>query len=624
VPNSRLRQSEAPLRGNEAPLGPDTVRMALEQALARHESTERELEATNARLVSQIAERDLLEERRRVVEQDLHDVQARFESAFTCAPIGMALVDGGGRWLQVNDALCRLLGRTRDELVSATLHDIAHPEDVDLDARSFGDLLLGKIPSYQVEKRYRHAFGHFFWALLTVSLVRDQFGTPLYLVSQVQDISDRKEMAARMEHLIDHDFLTGLFNRRRFHEEVAHHAERMSRYGTKGAILIVDLDNFKIVNDTFGHKAGDDLLRGVAGALRHHIRETDVLARVGGDEFAVLLPETDDDQARVVAEGIVRTLGRQVAVLGDKTIQVTASVGVALFDGRRAVEVLEFADLAMYEAKAAGRNRVVAHRAGAEHAGPVSKRTEVELIRTAIEEDRLLLHCQPIQSLVSNEVNRYELLLRLRTDGEAELLTPSSFLYVAERFNLIQEIDCWVTRKAIDLIAEHDRTGRKLMLHVNLSGKSIGDPRVAALIEKSISKAGIDPARLTFELTETTAITTIEQVKIFADRLRNRGCAVALDDFGAGFGSFYYLKSLSFDYFKIDGDFIRGIVANRMDQLVVEAIVGIARGTGKQTIAELVPDEETSRLLAKLGVDYAQGYHVGKPRPVREVLPLTS
>ena len=598
------------------------ARKAFEQELAKHESTERTLAAANEELLRQLAERDQLEHERSVAERDLHDVQGRFESAFTSAPIGMALVDVGGHWLQVNDALCRIIGHTREELMATTLQAITHPEDGDRDERSLHDLLRGEIPSYQVEKRYRHAFGHYLWVLLTVSLVRDQRGEPLYLVSQVQDVSERKELASRLEHLIDHDFLTGLFNRRRFQEELAREVERRSRYGAKGAVLMIDLDNFKNVNDAFGHKAGDDLLRGVAGALRHRMRQTDVLARVGGDEFAILLPEADADQAQIVAEGIVKTLGRQVAVLGEQTIQITASVGIALFDGLRAVELLEFADLAMYEAKEAGRNRVAAYRPGGEHGKQVSRRAEVELIRTALEEDRMLLYCQPILDLKQNEVCQYELLLRLRTDAGAEPLSPSSFLYVAERFNLIQEIDCWVARKAIEMIAEYGRAGRRLVLHVNLSGKSIGDPRVAAFIEEAIPDSGIDPACLIFELTETTAITSIEDAKAFAHRLRIRGCRFALDDFGAGFGSFYYLKSLPFDYFKIDGEFIRGIVASPMDQLVVEAIVGIAQGMGKKTIAEFVPDEETSRLLEKRGVDYAQGYHVGRPKPLREVLPL--
>jgi diguanylate cyclase (GGDEF)-like protein/PAS domain S-box-containing protein len=551
------------------------------------------------------------------------DHQARFESAFHSAPIGMALIDMGGRWLQVNDALCRITGFSRDELLATTLQSITHPDDLERGADSMRALVDGTIPSCQIERRYRHAWGHHLWVLVTASLVRTDQGRPLYYVSQVQDISERKALASRLEYLLDHDFLTGLFNRRRFQQELAHEAERVSRYGGNGAVLMIDLDNFKDVNDGFGHKAGDDLLKGIAGALKHRMRRTDVAARVGGDEFAMLLPETDADQAVIVARGIVKALGRQVAVLGEQSIHVTASVGIALFNDLSAAEVLEFADLAMYEAKQAGRNRVAMYRPGGAHREVVSARLlEAELIRNALEEERLLLYCQPILDLNRNQVCQYELLLRLRTDDGGEPLAPSSFLYVAERFGLIQQFDCWVARKAIELIAEHARAGRRLVLHVNLSGKSIGDSSVAALTEEAIEAAGIDPACLIFELTETAAIANIEEARAFAYRLRARGCQFALDDFGAGFGSFYYLKTLPFDYFKIDGDFIRDVVSSPMDQLVVDAIVGIAKGMGKKTIAEFVGDDATARLLHTSGVDYAQGYHIGKPLPVSEVLRL--
>jgi diguanylate cyclase (GGDEF)-like protein/PAS domain S-box-containing protein len=547
--------------------------------------------------------------------------QARFEAAFTSAPIGMALIDMDGRWLQVNDALCRITGQTRNVFEASTLRDITHPDDIDRDADVMRELLDGRIPSAQVEKRYRHVWGHYLWVLLTVSLVRDDRGRPLYIVAQVQDISERKELAARLEYLLDHDFLTGLFNRRRFQQELDHEAERVARFGANAAVLMIDLDNFKDVNDAFGHKAGDDLLKGVAGALRHRMRQTDVVARVGGDEFAMLLPEADVDQAQIVANGIVKTLSRQVAVLGEQSIHITASVGVALFDGLTAAQVLEFADLAMYEAKQAGRNGVAVYRPGEHRREQVSARlVEAEMIRNAVAEDRLVLYCQPILDLRRNEVNQYELLLRLRTGRGDEPLSPRSFLYVAERFGLIQQFDGWVARRAIALIAEHARAGRRLVLHVNLSGKSIGDPRVAALIEEAIEGAAIDPACLVFELTETAAISNIEEAKAFAHRLRARGCRLALDDFGAGFGSFYYLKALPFDYFKIDGDFIRDLVGSAMDQLVVGAIVGIAKGMGKKTIAEFVADDDTARLLEKSGVDFAQGYHIGRPRPVSDVL----
>src|SRR4029453_17514783 len=252
---------------------------------------------------------------------------------------------------------------------------------------------------------------------------------------------------------------------------------------------------------------------------------TDVLARVGGDEFAVMLPEADADEAQKVADSIIKTLGKQVAVLGERSIHATASVGVALFDGLGAAAVLAFADQAMYEAKQAGRNRAAIYTPSAGHREQVSARlAEAEMIRKALEEERFLLYGQPILDLKRNEGCQYELLLRLCAEEGGEPLAPSSFLYAAERFGLIQEIDCWVARQAIALIAEHAAAGRKLVLHINLSGKSIGDPRVAALTEKAIADAGIDPAGLIFELTETAGIGKIEVAKTFAHRLRARGC----------------------------------------------------------------------------------------------------
>jgi len=245
---------------------------------------------------------------------------------------------------------------------------------------------------------------------------------------------------------------------------------------------------------------------------------------------------------------------------------------------------------------------------------------EAERIRLALEENRLILHCQPILDLNRNEICQYEILLRLPGEHRGEPLPPSAFLYTAERFGLIQAIDGWVVQEAIALIAEHERMGVKLVLNVNLSGKSIGDRKLAALIEETLAEAGIDPSRLNFELTETAAIANLEEAKAFASRMRGRGCQFALDDFGAGFGSFYYLKNFPFDYLKIDGDFIRGLARSPIDQLVVEAIVSIARGMGKRTVAEFVADEETVQLLRKIGVDCAQGYYIGVPRPVSEVL----
>jgi diguanylate cyclase (GGDEF)-like protein/PAS domain S-box-containing protein len=545
-------------------------------------------------------------------------MRSAFESAFTHAPIGMALVDMAGRLLRVNDALCRITGFTAERLRALPFRDLSDPDDVDVDANQSREMFDGRIPTYQVEKRYQHAWGHSVWVLLSVSLVRDDEGRPVHIIAQVQDISERKELEGRLERLVDHDFLTALFNGRRFEEALAQEIKSAARYGGGGAVLLLDLDHFKDVNDRFGHKAGDDLLKTVAAALRGRIRDTDVLARLGGDEFGIILPQVDAGQAEVVAEGIVKALRHQSAMLAEHQIPVTASVGVALLEGFTNIEVLAAADLAMYEAKEAGRNRFALYRSPAD-GGPrsSSRLAEAERIQRALTRDQLELYCQPILDLASSEVSQYELLLRLRTDA-GELLPPSAFLYVAERFGTIVSIDSWVVQQAVALIAAQARLGRLLTLHLNISAKSIGNPQLVEAIDRALAGARIDPASLVFELTESAAIGNIERAKSFTAELRSRGCRFALDDFGTGFGSFFYLKHLPFDYFKIDGDFIRGFGANTTDRLVVEAIVGIAKGMGKKTVAEFVTDQEMTDRLRESGIDYAQGFHIGPPRPILE------
>lgn len=590
-----------------------------------HGAAKQRLTDIHSELRLNVGERKRLEREAVGVERGLREVQERFESAFNNAPIGMALLDMDGHWIQVNDALCGIIGHTATELQATTLRAVTHPDDLDLDADMFEQLQQGEIANYQIEKRYRHAWGHHVWVLVTASIVRDGDRRPLHIVTQVQDISERKQMAQQLEYIVDHDFLTGLLNRRHFEQELAREAARAARYDAPGAVLLIDIDNFKDVNDTYGHRAGDDVLKGVAGLLRERLRHTDLIARVGGDEFAVLLTQTKADEVQVVADEVVKALGKHAAVIEGKTIRITASVGVAMLEGQTDVDVLAFADLAMHEAKESGRDRFEMYRplqGGRERAS--SRLAEAERIRRAVEENRMQLHCQPIIDLTTRQVRQYELLLRLPSADGEDLLLPSAFLYRAERSGLIQAIDAWVARRAIALIAEHERAGHELVLGVNLSGKSIGDRRLAAQIESALTDSGIDPSRLVFELTETAAISNFEDARAFASRLHARGCRFALDDFGVGFGSFHYLKSFRFDFLKIDGDFIRDITTSPMNQLLVSAIVGIARGMGKQTVAEFVGTEEAAQLLRGLGVDFAQGYHFGKPRPVSAVLESTA
>jgi diguanylate cyclase (GGDEF)-like protein/PAS domain S-box-containing protein len=587
----------------------------------RYPKPQKKPATVEAQLLQEIAARERAEHERIEAEQGLREVRERFESAFANAPIGMALVDVDGGWLQVNDALCHITGYPEVELKATTLDGITHPEDVGLGADDLKRLLAGQIPSYQVEKRYRHAWGHYVWLSLTVSVVRDVLGGTIHLIKQIQDISERKEQVRRLEYLVDHDFLTGLYNRRWFERELTREVERASRYRTPGAVLVIDLDHFKDINDSLGHKAGDDLLKGVAGLLRHRARQSDVLARLGGDEFAILLPQTPADHAETVADEIVKTLSRRMPASAGESVVITASVGVAISDGLTDTQLLAYADLAMYEAKAAGRNRFAVYLPAKGGRERVSARlAEAERIRHAVEEDHLLIYGQPIFDLNTNEIDSYELLVRLPGDHGRDPLLPSAFLYVAERFGLIQAVDGWVARSAIRLIAEHAQAGRHHVLSVNLSGKSISDPRLALVIETALDETEIDPASLIFELTETAAIASFEQARIFATRLRGRGCRFALDDFGAGFGSFYYLKNFPFDYIKIDGGFIRGLTSNAMDQLVVQAIVTIAKGLGKRTVAEFVAEPEAVSWLRKIGVDCGQGYYFGEPRLITEAL----
>jgi diguanylate cyclase (GGDEF)-like protein len=435
-----------------------------------------------------------------------------------------------------------------------------------------------------------------------------------------RDVSAQKGIQADLQRLADHDPLTGLINRRRFEEELAREASTAARYGGGLAALMLDIDNFKYVNDTFGHKAGDELIRSVATLLRERLRETDVLARLGGDEFAILLPHTDAGRAQSVADAVLEAVRHHRIATGAHRTSMTATIGVALLGDSDpgGEQMMVDADLAMYEGKEGGRDRIAfCTDAGAQQKRLEARYTWVERIRRALEHDQFVLHTQPILDLVSGDVVQHELLLRMRGDDDDTLFSPGTFLPSAERHGLIQAIDRWVVHHAIELIATHEREGRALRLEVNLSGKSIGDRELIALIEHDLAASAIDPASLIFEITETSAIANMDAARKFVATITQLGCQFALDDFGTGFGSFYYLKNLPVSYLKIDGVFVTTLVDNETDQLMIQAIIQLARGMGIKTIAEFVDNGETQRLLADYGVDLAQGYHIGYPVDAR-------
>jgi diguanylate cyclase (GGDEF)-like protein len=388
-------------------------------------------------------------------------------------------------------------------------------------------------------------------------------------------------------------------------------------------VVVVDVDNFKEVNDSLGHHAGDQLIRSVATLLAAQLREADTIARLGGDEFAILLRGTTGEPALVVAERLIEAVREHRFAVANDPVRVSASGGIANVErGQNAAEeCLAAADLAMYESKQSGRDRLSVFSPELRTALE-TRRTWADRIRDALENDQMLLYQQPILDLRTNRISQYELLIRLPREDGGGVVAPQEFLPVAERFDLVQALDRWVVRRAINLIAAAERSGRDLVLEVNLSGRSIGDPALFELLESELRATGIEASKLVLEVTETAAIENMEVARAFAEQLAAFGCRLALDDFGSGFGSFYYLKHLPFDYLKIDGDFVRQLTQNRVDQAVVRSIVQIAQSVGYETIAEFVVDGPTLEAVRGFGVHFAQGFHVGAPEPV-EALGIT-
>ncbi|CAM3784212.1 putative bifunctional diguanylate cyclase/phosphodiesterase [Nocardioides zeicaulis] len=539
---------------------------------------------------------------------------ARVERLFEDAPHGVALLDSTGTVVRVNISMAVIVGLDPPDMVGHHLGAFETPGE-DRIADHLGRVAqVARGESMETECRLRDSGGNDVHVALSSTVVPDPELGRMTMVNVV-DISDRRRYLDRLAHLADHDVLTGLANRRRFESELERHLERCQRLGESGALLLLDLDNFKQVNDTLGHNAGDQLLITIAGLLRRSIRSTDVVARLGGDEFAVLLPDADQDGARRVAELVVERIAGHAATLDGVARRVTASVGAVTFRAasEHASDVLALADMTMYDAKEAGRNQVTVLSEGDLRGPRAAARLHWQSrIEEALEHDRFELHLQPIMDIATGRISSAEVLLRLREDDE--LVPPSRFVYIAERAGLMPQVDAWVVDHSLELLArlrrDHDPDFR---LEVNLSGHSIGKPEIERAIIDALARHEVDPAALILEITETAAVADVALARDFAARMTSLGCAFALDDFGAGFGSFYYLKHLFFDYVKIDGEFVAHVHESSVDRTIMRSIVGIARDLGKRTVAEFVSDPAILRVCEEEGVDLAQGYLVGRP-----------
>ena len=542
----------------------------------------------------------------------------RVEQLFDDAPHGVALLDPSGVIIRVNISMAVLVGLDPPEMVGHRFSAFESPGEDRIEDH-LGRLSPRRGEHLDAECLLRDSGGNDVNVALSSTVTGDQEMGQIIMVNVV-DISDRRRYLDRLAHLADHDVLTGLANRRRFENELQRHLDRCRRLGPVGALLLLDLDNFKQVNDSLGHNAGDQLLVTIAGLLRRSIRNTDIVARLGGDEFAILLPDTEQEGAQRVAELVVERVRDHATTLDGVGRRVTASVGVVTFQAasEHAADVLALADMTMYDAKEAGRNQAVVLLEG-DLRGP---RTAARLhwqsrIEEALEHDRFELHLQPIMNIADGRISSAEVLLRLR--DQDELVPPARFLYIAERVGLMPRVDAWVIDRSVQLLArlraEHDP---EFEFEVNLSGHSIGNPEIEQAICDSLTVYDVDPSALILEITETAAVGDVALARAFAERITDLGCAFALDDFGAGFGSFYYLKHLLFDYVKIDGEFVAHVHESQVDRTIMRSIVGIARDLGKRTVAEFVSTPEVLQVCREEGVDFAQGYLIGKPVPYDE------
>ena len=608
------------------PIGVDQLPLAL--ALAGHPSPEREIcvhrngePPVRIQLAARrmpgggavLTVRDVAG--RHQAERAVREAEERFRLTFEAAPVGMALVaatQDSGRLLQVNRAFCELTGRTEEQLLTSSMGDLLAPADVQREADTRSRLVGAEGSGLAHEVHLVRGDGTLVWAQLHVSVVREPDGRALYVIVQAEDVGQRKRFEARLRYLAEHDPLTGLLNRRRFQDELEGHVQRCERYGAEGVVMLLDLDGFKDVNDTLGHAVGDDVLRRVAEHLSERLRTTDVVARLGGDEFAVLLPKADVATAEHIGRDLIERLVAAPADGRDPAVpRVTATVGIAALSGGPLAErdLLAEADVALYEAKERGRGGVGVFAQQGQRRRIAQRRSWLERIDSALAGEGFVLHAQPVHDYATSTISHYELLLRMSEPGGG-LVAPARFLEVAERHGSIRAIDRWVLRRAIELLSSGDRH-----LLVNLSAASLLDEGLARELEALLAAAGVDPSRLTLEVTETAAIAHMDRARALADQLRSLGCGLALDDFGAGFASFYYLKHLPVDLVKIDGEFVRDVAVDAMSQAVVSAVVKTAGTIGSRTIAECVEDAAAFTLLRDLGVDAAQGYFIGRPQP---------
>jgi diguanylate cyclase (GGDEF)-like protein/PAS domain S-box-containing protein len=540
--------------------------------------------------------------------------EQRVASTLALAAVGIAHVDDSGRFLYANPQLCHMLGYSEDELLGMSVKKISHPDDANLTDEVRDRLRKGEINSFKMEKRYLRKDGSPIWVALTIAARRDGARHRISDVSIVEDISARKLAEERVQHLATHDGLTGLPNRTLFSELASHAMESARRHDCKMAVLYIDLDRFKTINDSLGHDAGDVLLREMASRFRECLRGSDVLARLGGDEFVVLLPEVSGRaQAAFVAKILLSAALRPVEI-HHQECRVTASIGICLYPevGQDDQAVLRHADLAMYAAKEEGKNNyqfyspvMQAHTAG---------RLAIEThLRHALERHELSLHYQAKVEVDTDTITGVEALLRWN-HPELGAVSPVQFIPVAEETGLIVPIGRWVLRAACVQNAQWLREGLPpVQVCVNLSMRQLEDSSLIGDLQAALAESGLPPHLLELELTESMIMHNTERaIRILRD-IKSLGVRLAIDDFGTGYSSLAQLKRFPIDTLKVDRSFIREIPRDAEDRAIAEAIIAMGKTLSLTIVAEGVETAEQKAFLRERACDEMQGYYFSTP-----------
>lgn len=550
----------------------------------------------------------------------ISESERKFRDTFEQAGMGMAQMRSDGRLTALNYSLCDLLGYTPAELVGQPLSKLL---DSDQDLSDLPRLLKGREDTPTEEYKFLSRGGEVLWCRVSVSKIDTAWKGRQHLILEVLDITESRDLMNKLQYQARHDALTGTINRYEFEEQLRVSVQNARLQGSQHALCFIDLDQFKVLNDTAGHLAGDEALQEVARLLRRELRHTDILARLGGDEFGVILRDCDGTVAGEVTEKLRKRIESYVFRLEGIELRLGASIGWVPIDGTTtdARELLKAADTACFMAKDYGRNRVF--RYSPENHDLQSRNSQMAAlsqIRAALESDRMILFAQEIQPISVSELPSCEVLVRM-LDAQGNQVLPGVFLPAAERFHIAADIDRWVVQATLATLSRHPQQLAQLAYcHINLSGQSIGREDFLTFLERTLDQSPVDPGKLCFEITETATITNLTDSRHFFERIGRRGCVFALDDFGSGVSSFGYLTSLPIDIVKIDGVFVRDVLDNPVHRAIVKSICEITSLMDKGTVAEFVETDAIRDCLVALGIDWVQGYGIHRPCPFEELL----